>query len=64
MVKIALAGGSGSKSQVPLLQPISIIHVLSDVASEVIDALVATGKHDILILTRNVSLLGSTFQPW
>lgn len=55
MVKIAIAGGSGSRLSRPeKLYVCRIANVLIDVALEVIDALVATRRHEILLLSRKV----------
>ena len=57
MVKIAIAGGSGSKLALPpwtALGACDLADTPTDVALEVIDALVATGKHEILLLSRKV----------
>ena len=55
MVKIAIAGGSGSRRFLlrdALIRELT--NILSDVALEVIDALVATKNHEILLLSRKV----------
>jgi hypothetical protein len=63
MVKIAVAGGSGSTSYLTILASYhvfnpSVSHLTVsnvEIASEIINALVATKKHEILILSRRVS---------
>lgn len=55
MVKIAVAGGSGrTPNLVPSTERFSA-NTTVEVAREVIDALVATKKHEITILSRHVS---------
>ena len=55
MVKIAVAGGSGRAALcIQITFPIALTF-LTEVAREVIDALVAAKKHKITILGRNVS---------
>jgi hypothetical protein len=55
MVKIAVAGGSGRTSLNTLNTAINHADFKStEVGQEVIDALVAARKHDIVILSRNV----------
>lgn len=53
MVKVVVAGGSGSMNI-----PITSISVLSnystDVAREVIDKIIAKQKHDIVVFTQRV----------
>lgn len=58
MVKIAIAGGSASRLYYVLMLNIKYDRANSpiDVAMEVIDALVATKKHEILLLSRKVLL--------
>ena len=53
MVKIAIAGGTGST--IPMLKVLycSANHELG-VAREIIDVLAASKKHDILVLSRKV----------
>lgn len=55
MVKIAIAGGSGS--MFPFVCEFliwSATNGLADVAQEIIDVLVAAKKHEILLLSRKV----------
>ena len=60
MVKIAISGGSGSTYLCPgFCIPIYNLQSYADLRSpdvgrEVVDALAATGKHEIVILSRNV----------
>lgn len=56
MVKIVIAGGSGSGLSHPIYLTYSVANILIDVALEVIDALVAAKKHQILLLSRKVRL--------
>jgi hypothetical protein len=56
MVKIAVAGGSGRTAlYIQITFPNNADFPLTEVAQEVIDALVAAKKHEITILSRNVS---------
>lgn len=56
MVKIAVAGGSGGKALHGLyLCSIVLAHTLSEVAREIVDALVASKNHEIILLTRKVA---------
>jgi hypothetical protein len=57
MVKIAIAGGAGSAFRRTQSSTKLSADVFIDVGQEIIDALLATGKHEITILTRRVSLL-------
>jgi hypothetical protein len=56
MVKIAVAGGTGGA--VPTLKQNNNLEITltvrTELAREVVDALVASKKHEITILTRNV----------
>lgn len=57
MVKIAVAGGSGRAAlhiQSTFTNPADFLP--TEVAQEVIDALVAVKKHEIMILSRNVRM--------
>jgi hypothetical protein len=56
MVKIAIAGGAGSML-ISRYGRHSTDSSTTDVAQEIIDVLVAENKHEILIMTRQVSLL-------
>jgi saccharopine dehydrogenase-like NADP-dependent oxidoreductase len=65
MVRITIAGGAGSAFlSTPTSFDIST-KVSKDVGQEIIDALVATGKYEITILTRRVStsILHHTSEP-
>lgn len=57
MVKIAIAGGSGSRFRGYLIR--SVTNGSADVAQEVIDVLVAAKKHEILLLSRKVRILSA-----
>jgi hypothetical protein len=65
MVKIAVAGGSGSTSYRTILASYHVFNLLVfhltvanvEIACEIINALVATKKHEILILSRRVRAL-------
>lgn len=55
MVKIAIAGGTGST----FLPPYTIWtapNIFTDVGQEIVDVLTASKKHEILIFTRKVSI--------
>ena len=60
MVKVAIAGGSGRKYPAPSPVPFCTTEHLKltaksvDIASEIVDVLVATQRHEILILSRKV----------
>jgi hypothetical protein len=56
MVKIAIAGGSGGMEIYMLIYTIKDLISLSEVASVVIGALIATKKHEITILSTRVIL--------
>ena len=56
MVKIAIAGGTGREfDSDTLCRWLGFTDDPPEVAREVIDALDASGKHDIVILSRSVS---------
>ena len=55
MVKIAIAGGSGRTSPLVYIElPCMANFNITEVAQEVIDALLVSGKHEIVILSRKV----------
>jgi len=55
MVKIAIAGGSGRTSPLVYIElPCMTNFNITEVAQEVIDALLVSGKHEIVILSRKV----------
>jgi len=58
MVKIAIAGGSGSVFSTSLLMSkfLQYTNGSTDVAQEIIDVLVASEKHEILLLSRKVRI--------
>ena len=57
MVKIAMIGGSGSGFSISLyILVCNVTNGLLDVAQEIIDVLVASNKHEILLLSRKVRM--------
>lgn len=57
MVKIAIAGGSGSVFSTSLrMSLLQYTNGSADVAQEIIDVLVASEKHEILLLSRKVRI--------
>lgn len=58
MVKIAVAGGSGGKTHriIPFID-VDLDPHCSELAREILDALIATKKHEITILSRNVGVV-------
>lgn len=56
MVKIAIAGGSGGMFD-PTEPPFQT-NTGTGVGSEIVDALVATNKHEIILLSRKVASPG------
>lgn len=59
MVKIAIAGGSSSRCLKLYFICPPYPDIPLDVAQEIIDVLVATGKHEIILLSRQVRYLPS-----
>ncbi len=55
MVKIVIAGASGSKFHV-FEAAASSVDRLPDVAQEILDGLVAQNKHEILLMSRKVGM--------
>jgi hypothetical protein len=61
MVKIAIAGGSSSELSTTSCSSFrSVPNNLADVAQEILDVLVATKKHEIVLLSRKVRILPYT----
>lgn len=58
MVKVAIAGGSGRMFSILTRQILFIdeIQTCTEVAREVINALVATRKHEIVVFSRSVRI--------
>ena len=63
MVKIAVAGGSGGLSGFHITETrIRTNTYPIELAREVIDALLATKKHDIIVISRTVKLSPNPYQ--
>ena len=60
MVRIAIAGGSGSGFTTGLMMPdLQCTNGSADVAQEIVDVLVAAKKHEILLLSRKVRIMSA-----
>jgi len=56
MVKIAIAGASGSRFHIFEAATSAVVDRILDVAQEILDGLVAQKKHEILLLSRKVGM--------